>query len=106
MNFDVDKGEIFGFLGPSGVCDRVAFIVNGEIKALDSPHNLIMQKGAAKVSYTYFNKQEKRGEYLLAKMSEDLLLKKLIRENRLTSIHSSEPNLNDIFLDVTGRALQ
>jgi len=26
-------------------------------------------------------------------------------ENRLTSLHSSEPDLNDIFLEITGRAL-
>jgi fluoroquinolone transport system ATP-binding protein len=88
------------------LCDRVAFIVNGEIKALDSPHNLIMQKGAAKVAYTYFDDEEKHGECLLAHMAEDLVLQKLIHENRLCSIHSSEPNLNDIFIDVTGRALQ
>ena len=35
------------------LCDRVAFIVNGKICALDSPHNLIMSKGAAKVTYTW-----------------------------------------------------
>ena len=29
------------------LCDRVAFIVGGKIFALDSPHNLIMSKGAA-----------------------------------------------------------
>lgn len=30
------------------LCDRVAFIVNSKIFALDSPHNLIMSKGASK----------------------------------------------------------
>lgn len=103
------------------LCDRVAFIVNGGIKALDSPRNLIMRKGAAKVTYTYLNQQapkdevplssafsdaELRGECLMARTSEDILLSNLIKENRLQSIHSSEPDLNDIFIDVTGRALQ
>jgi fluoroquinolone transport system ATP-binding protein len=88
------------------LCDRVAFIVNGEIKALDSPHNLIMQKGAAKVSYSYVDEEEKHSECLLVEISEDVMLTKLIQTNRLRSIHSSEPNLNDIFIDVTGRALQ
>ena len=35
------------------LCDRVAFIVGGQIFALDSPHNLIMSKGATKVIYTW-----------------------------------------------------
>ena len=35
------------------LCDRVAFIVGGQIFALDSPHNLIMSKGAANVIYTW-----------------------------------------------------
>ena len=35
------------------LCDRVAFIVDGHIKALDTPHNLIMKKGAGVISYSY-----------------------------------------------------
>ncbi len=88
------------------LCDRVAFIVNGSIKAMDSPHTLIMQKGAAKVAYTYYDGQEQRGECLLSQMSEDSVLTTLMKENRLRSIHSSEPTLNDIFIEVTGRTLQ
>ncbi len=88
------------------LCDRVAFIVNGSIKALDSPHNLIMQKGATKVIYTYYDKQERTGECLLSQISKDDMLTGLIKENRILSIHSSEPTLNDIFMEVTGRTLQ
>lgn len=88
------------------LCDRVAFIVNGSIEALDRPHNLIMQKGAAKVRYTYYEGQEKTGECLLSQISKDKALINLIEENRILSIHSSEPTLNDIFIEVTGRALQ
>jgi len=88
------------------LCDRVAFIVNGNIKALDSPHNLIMRKGAAKIKYTYYDGQERTGECLLSQTSEDIVLTNLIRENRIMSVHSSEPTLNDIFMEVTGRTLQ
>jgi len=38
-------------------------------------------------------------------LSCDTQLQRLIAENRLLSIHSSEPTLNDIFLDITGRTL-
>ena len=88
------------------LCDQVAFIVAGKVSALDSHHNLIMSRGAAKIQYTYYDKGEKTGECLLDRTTEDKLLKNLISENRLLSIHSSEPTLNDIFVDITGRTLQ
>ena len=87
------------------LCDRVAFIVGGQIFALDSPHNLIISKGAAKVSYTWSDNGEQTGSCSLDRLSEDKQLNKLIAENRLLSIHSSEPTLNDIFMEITGRTL-
>lgn len=87
------------------LCDRVAFIVNGKICALDSPHNLIMSKGAAKVTYTWLENGEQTASCSLDCLSYDKKLKSLIAENRLQSIHSSEPTLNDIFMDITGRTL-
>jgi fluoroquinolone transport system ATP-binding protein len=53
------------------LCDRVAFIVDGKIKALDTPHNLIMSKGATKITYTYFDGKEFTKECLLHKTGED-----------------------------------
>lgn len=87
------------------LCDRVAFIVGGKICALDSPHNLIMSKGAATVTYTWIKNGEHSASCPLNCLSADEQLKKLIAENRLQSIHSSEPTLNDIFMDITGRTL-
>lgn len=87
------------------LCDRVAFIVNGKICALDSPHNLIMSKGAAKVTYTWLDQGERTASCPLVSIAGDGQLHRLIEENRLVSIHSSEPTLNDIFMDVTGRTL-
>ena len=87
------------------LCDRVAFIVGGQIFALDSPHNLIMSKGATKVIYTWNDHGEKHSECPLHQLSEDRMLHTFIAENRLQSIHSSEPTLNDIFMEITGRTL-
>lgn len=87
------------------LCDRVAFIVNGNVYALDSPHNLIMSRGASKVTYTWFDKCEHTESCELSKVSQDEQLGRLIKENKLRSIHSSEPTLNDIFIDITGRTL-
>lgn len=89
------------------LCDRVAFIVDGRLKALDTPHNLIMSKGASKIEYTYQEDgQEIKGQTSLNRVSEDATLSRLIAGNRLTSIHSGEPTLNDIFVEITGRRLQ
>ena len=87
------------------LCDRVAFIVGGKLFALDSPHNLIMSKGAAKVTYSWIENDEQTASCALTEMSQDHQLQSLIAENRLQSIHSSEPTLNDIFMDITGRTL-
>jgi fluoroquinolone transport system ATP-binding protein len=88
------------------LCDRVAFIVDGTVKALDTPHRLIMRKGAASIKYTFYDGAERTAECSLTKTSEDALLMELIKNNRIRSIHSSEPTLNDIFMEVTGRTLK
>jgi fluoroquinolone transport system ATP-binding protein len=88
------------------LCDRVAFIVDGRIKAMDTPHNLVMSKGASIITYTYMDKTEQTGTCLLNRISRDNKLKALIEADQILSIHSSEPTLNDIFIEVTGRVLQ
>ena len=87
------------------LCDRVAFIVGGQIFALDSPHHLIMSRGASNVIYTWNDNGERTASCPLCQVSEDQQLLKLIAENRLQSIHSSEPTLNHIFMEITGRTL-
>ncbi len=89
------------------LCDRVAFIVDGSLRALDTPRNLIMAKGASIIRYTYLQDgKEKQREVAINLTGEDDLLQKLLKENRLLSIHSSEPTLNEIFVEITGRRLQ
>ena len=87
------------------LCDRVAFIVGGRMYAMDSPHHLIMAKGAAKVTYTWEDHGEQTGSCSMNSISEDKQLLQMIAEKRLRSIHSSEPTLNDIFMEITGRTL-
>lgn len=88
------------------LCDRVAFIVDGKVKALDTPHNFIMSKGAVKVNYTYLQDGvECSNSSLLSSISEDKVLEHLIKTNQITSIHSEEPTLNDIFIELTGALL-
>lgn len=88
------------------LCDRVAFIVDGSLKALDTPRNLIMKKGASLIRYSYWQDgEEKQREIAIDRTGEDELLQKLLKENLLLSIHSCEPTLNEIFVEITGRRL-
>lgn len=88
------------------LCDRVVFIVDGQMKALDTPRNFIMSRGAARVTYTYADQNtECERSCLLTELSRDEVLMNLIKENKLTSIHSTEPTLNDIFIELTGAQL-
>lgn len=89
------------------LCDRVAFLFDGAIIAIDSPKTLIMSRGAAKINYGYrLNGIEHIQETHLSETSQDQTLLQALASNSLTHIHSSEPNLNDIFIELTGRTLQ
>ena len=88
------------------LCDRVAFVVGGRIAALDTPHNLIMRKGASSLRYSWLEDGAERfGECALGETGADARLQKLIADGRLRTAHTAEPNLGDIFMEVTGRAL-
>lgn len=88
------------------LCDRVAFIIDGQMKALDSPRELILKKSAALVEYTYMEGDcEIVRRCDISQTGNDDHLKRLISENRLITIHSKEQTLGDVFMDLTGRVL-
>ena len=69
-------------------------------------HQEDVYKRQAKIRYSYFENGEKTGECMLTQTADDKRLNELIQSNSLRSVHSSEPTLNDIFVDITGRTLQ
>ena len=88
------------------LCDRVAFIVDGALRALDTPHNLMLRKAARTVAYTYLeNGVERSAVCDLAKTGEDTLLARLVAQNALQTIHSREQTLGEVFMEITGRVL-
>lgn len=89
------------------LCDRVAFIVDGQIRALDTPHALMLRHAAHDLSYTYLDDdgQEHAATCALTQTGSDETLLRLVRENRLGTIHSREQTLGDVFMEVTGRQL-
>lgn len=89
------------------LCDRVAFIVDGQIKALDTPKALIMRKGASMLHYSYQNGKEIiENSVKKDQTNKDTSLITAIKNNQLITIHSSEPTLNEVFSEITGRVLE
>lgn len=84
------------------LCDRVAFISNGNIVALDTPRNLKEQNSnhSIAVDYLYQGRREEQ-------MMEARSLKSGIPfpYDELLAIHSQEPTLEDIFIQYAGRRL-
>jgi len=87
--------------------DRVAFINQGKIVALDTPHNLKQQYGKralkAKVS-THSGELEDR-EIILDTPETPNAIQELFAQERVVTIHSEEASLEDIFIRITGRGL-
>lgn len=88
------------------LCDRVAFIVEGNIILIDSPGALKLEQGKRAVAVNYFkDNQVKREEFLLEGLGENSAFLQTIRQEKIQTIHTLEPTLEDIFIKVTGRQL-
>ena len=84
------------------LCDRVAFITNGNIAALDTPKRLKEQNSRRRVavSYLYQGRREEKTIEMLELESGIPFL-----HDEILSIHSEEPTLEDMFIKYTGRGL-
>lgn len=88
------------------LCDRVAFIVDGEIKLVDSPRELKLRKGRRTVRVEYRKGGElEEAVFSLDGIGENVEFLRLIQDFRPETIHSQEASLEQIFIEVTGRQL-
>ncbi|QNM06273.1 ABC transporter ATP-binding protein [Qiania dongpingensis] len=88
------------------LCDRVAFIAGGTIKAIDTPHALRKCKADTKVEYRFLdNEKEKQNVCALSDLAHAEDFQAALQKGTLTSIHSKEQTLEDIFIELTGRGL-
>jgi fluoroquinolone transport system ATP-binding protein len=88
------------------LCDRVAFIVDGEIKLIDSPKNLKLQYGEKMVDVEYKNNGKVSKVTLSTILPADKShLKQIIDDNEIVTMHTKEATLEEIFIKVTGRGL-
>jgi len=88
------------------VCDRVAFINEGEISTIDSPQNLMIKHGKAFVDITYRDNKKILSKTLPLKgIGENLQFNKILKSKKILTIHSQEATLEDVFIKYTGRSL-
>jgi fluoroquinolone transport system ATP-binding protein len=88
------------------ICDRVAFIVDGEIRLIDSPHELKIKNGKSVVRVEHSsNGVVEYREFPLAGLGSNAEFLGLLNNNKVRAIHSSEATLDEIFIKVTGRSL-
>jgi len=85
------------------LCDRVAFIVNGEIKEIDSPRNLKIRYGKKAVSVEYKeNGSTISKEFPMQEIGKNSDFLEILTTKDIETIHSGETTLEDIFIKVTG----
>jgi fluoroquinolone transport system ATP-binding protein len=88
------------------LCDRVAFMVDGELKLIGSPHNLKLQNGKRKVRVELRNEGKiETEEYDFLGLAENESFLNAIAKPDLQAIHSCEESLEDVFLRTTGKRL-
>jgi fluoroquinolone transport system ATP-binding protein len=86
------------------LCDRVAFVVDGRIAACDTPRALTMRghSGEVRVEYREDGQLHNR-TFALHGDHDDLVA--ALADPAVETVHTTEPTLDDVFVDITGRRL-
>ena len=84
------------------LCDRVAFISDGQLVALDTPKNLKEQNSSHRIVADYLYQGRRETVTLEVPELENGIP---FAHDEIISIHSQEPTLEDMFIRYTGRRL-
>jgi fluoroquinolone transport system ATP-binding protein len=89
------------------LCDRVGFIVDGELRLIDAPRELKLRYGRRIVRVEYqTDGRMATQDFPLETLGEDADFFALLRGGKVQTIHTLEATLEDIFIEVTGRRLE
>jgi fluoroquinolone transport system ATP-binding protein len=88
------------------LCDRVAFLVDGRVTALDAPRALKLAHGrrVVRVETTSGGARQAR-EFALDSLGDDPAFLDSLRAGEVETIHTLETTLEDVFVQLTGRTL-
>lgn len=87
------------------LCNKVAFIVQGEIKAIGEPSALKLAHSSRKVCVKYGAETINESLFSLDNLGQNKDFLQLLVQEKIQSIHSQEASLDDIFITVTGKTL-
>jgi fluoroquinolone transport system ATP-binding protein len=88
------------------LCDRVAFLVDGAIVALDTPRSLRMSHGRRVVRLEVMRGGTRAiREFALESLADDHDFLAELRTGGIETMHTLETTLDDVFVQVTGRTL-
>lgn len=88
------------------LCDRVAFLVDGEIAALDTPRALRLSHGRRVVRIEMMRDGAPTSrEFALEGLADDIEFLTDLRRGGIETMHTLETTLEDVFVRVTGRSL-
>ena len=88
------------------LCDRVAFLVDGQIAALDSPRSLRLVYGRKVVRVEALSDGTRIArEFALGSLADDSDFLGLLRSGEVETIHTLDTTLEEVFVRVTGRTL-
>jgi ABC-2 type transport system ATP-binding protein len=86
--------------------DKVAFINEGEIVAMDTPENLKLQYGSRTVKVRTRADGGAREEVVPLDEGAGAKLAELVNDPNLMTVHTEEASLEAIFIQLTGRGLE
>lgn len=86
------------------LCDRVALLHKGHIKAMAKPSELKWQHGQRKVRVKVEDQIEEQ-VFEMNGLGENQSFFDIVRGGKLQTIHSEEATLEDVFIKVTGEQL-
>lgn len=89
------------------LCDRVAFIVEGELREMSSPRDLKIQYGKRSMTLEYKeNGATVSREFQMDGIGNNKEFLDLLQTKEIETLHSGETTLEDIFIKVTGVKLR
>jgi fluoroquinolone transport system ATP-binding protein len=88
------------------LCDRVAFLVDGRIAAVDVPRTLRLVHGRRVVRVeAVCDGTRTTAEFNIAGLADNADFLQMLRSDVVETIHTSETTLEDVFVVMTGRSL-
>ena len=88
------------------LCDRVGFIVNGQLTVVDAPRTLKLKYGEPSVTVEYRSDGALADRvFPLSDISDNEAFQELLQRGHIETIHTAEATLEDVFIEVTGERL-